>query len=124
MPPSLIRAKRTTKTSQSLAGSERWKLEDAKAKFSEVVGLAGTDGPRLVAIRGKAAVMIIAPEAYKQLLPKPKEHQPLIRFLQGLGPNTIEIKREKIRKGKSLGERLITRYKTSSLRGRGSKLDY
>jgi len=49
----------------------------------------------MVTIRGKEAAVIIAPEAYKQLLPKPKGHQPLVRFLQGLGLHNLEIKREK-----------------------------
>lgn len=73
---------------------DRWKLEDAKARLSEVVRLAGTAGPQLVTIRGKEAAVILAPEAYKQLLPKPKGHQPLVRFLQGLGLSNLDLKRE------------------------------
>lgn len=74
---------------------ERWKLEDAKARFSEVVRLAGTEGPQLVTVRGKEAAVILTPEAYKQLLPKPRRHQPLVRFLQGLGLSDIDLKRER-----------------------------
>lgn len=73
---------------------ERWKLEDAKARLSEVVRLAGTEGPQLVTIRGKEAAVILAPEAYRQLLPKPKGHQPLVRFLQGLGLSDLDLDRE------------------------------
>jgi prevent-host-death family protein len=73
---------------------ERWKLEDAKAKLSEVVRLAGTNGPQLVTIRGKEAAIIIAPEEYRQLLPKPKGHLSLVRFLQGLGLENVDITRE------------------------------
>lgn len=79
------------KTVQSM---ERWKLEDAKARLSEVVRLAGTEGPQLVTIRGREAAVILAPEAYKQLLPKPKGHQPLVRFLQGLGLSDLNLERE------------------------------
>jgi hypothetical protein len=39
--------------------------------------------------------VIIAPGEYEQLLPKPKGHQPLVRFLQGLGLGKIEIDRER-----------------------------
>lgn len=95
MPPSLTRAKRSGKRSPSITGLERWKLEDAKARFSEVVRLAATDGPQMVTIRGKEAAVILAPEAYKQLLPKPRGHQPLVRFLQNLGLNKLDIKRER-----------------------------
>ena len=83
-------------TSPGTMGSmERWKLEDAKARLSEVVRLAGTEGPQLVTIRGKEAAVILAPEQYKQLLPKPKEHQPLVRFLQGLGLSSLDLERER-----------------------------
>lgn len=74
---------------------ERWKLEDAKARFSELVRLAATDGPQLVTIRGKEAAVILAPGEYEQLLPKPKGHQPLARFLKGLGLDKIEIERDR-----------------------------
>lgn len=72
---------------------QRWKLEDAKARLSEVVRRAGTKGPQLVTIRGKEAAVILAPEQYRQLLPKPKGHLPLIRFLQGLGLAGIDVER-------------------------------
>jgi prevent-host-death family protein len=73
---------------------ERWKLEDAKARLSEVVRLAGTNGPQWVTIRGKEVAVVIAPEEYKLLLPKPKGHLPLVRFLQGLGLDNLDIERE------------------------------
>jgi prevent-host-death family protein len=97
MPPSLAtqRAKRTATQPPTLAALERWKLEDAKARFSEVVRLAGTEGPQLVTVRGKEAAVILAPDEYERLLPKTKRHQPLVRFLQGLGLDGIEIEREK-----------------------------
>ena len=95
MPRSLAtNAKRAGKPSPDVAGMERWKLEDAKARLSEVVRLAGTDGPQLVTIRGKEAAVIIAPKQYQQLLPKPKGRLPLVRFLQGLGLNNLDIERE------------------------------
>jgi antitoxin Phd len=96
MPPSTAhRVKRTGKQSQPVAQLERWKLEDAKARFSEVVRLAGTAGPQLVTVRGREAAVIIAPEEYEQLLPRPRGHRPLVRFLQGLGLGKIEIDRER-----------------------------
>ena len=92
--PLTTNAKRAGKPSMEVAGMERWKLEDAKARLSEVVRLAATDGPQLVTIRGKEAAVIIAPQQYRQLLPKPKGHQPLVRFLQGLGLDNLDIERE------------------------------
>jgi antitoxin Phd len=75
-------------------GEERWKLEDAKARLSEVVRRAGTHGPQWVTVRGKEAAVIVAPEHYLQLLPKPKGHLPLARFLQGLGLSVLDAERE------------------------------
>ncbi len=80
---------------RAVAKLERWKLEDAKARLSEVVRMAGTAGPQLVTIRGKEAAVILAPEHYEQLLPRPKGHQPLVRFLQGLGLASLDVEREK-----------------------------
>jgi hypothetical protein len=62
--------------------------------LSEVVRLAGTAGPQLVTVRGQEAAVILAPEEYRRLLPKPKGHLPLVRFLQGLGLSGIDIERE------------------------------
>jgi len=73
---------------------ERWKLEDAKARFSEVVRLAGTDGPQWVTVRGREAAVILAPEQYRRLLPKPKGHVSLAQFLQGLDLGKIDVERE------------------------------
>lgn len=88
------RGKPTGAPARTVQSMERWKLEDAKARFSEVVRLAGTEGPQLVTIRGKEAAVILAPEAYKQLLPKPKGRRPLVRFLQGLGLSDLALERE------------------------------
>jgi antitoxin Phd len=82
------------KTAAQVVGLERWKLEDAKARLSEVVRRAGTKGPQLVTIRGKEAAVILAPEQYKQLLPKPKGYKPLVPFLQGLGLAGVDIERQ------------------------------
>ena len=88
------RRKHAGATARTVQSMERWKLEDAKARFSEVVRLAGTEGPQLVTIRGKEAAVILAPEEYKQFLPKPKGHQTLVRFLQGLGLADLDLERE------------------------------
>jgi len=71
--------------------SETWKLEDAKARLSEVVRRAATNGPQLVTIRGKEAAVILAPEQYRQLLPKASDHKPLIEFFHELGLSDAEL---------------------------------
>ena len=72
---------------------ERWKLEDAKARMSELVRRAGTAGPQLVTVRGKEAAVVIAPEDYERLLPKKKREKPLVDFLQGLALGELKLER-------------------------------
>lgn len=89
------KAKRTSMPSGTVASLASWKLEDAKARFSEVVRRASTSGPQLVTIRGKDAAVVLAPEEYEQLRPKPKDHLPLVQFLRGLALNKIDLVRER-----------------------------
>jgi prevent-host-death family protein len=44
-----------------------WKLEDAKAKLSEVVRLAREEGPQRITVRGKEAAVVISAAAYEAL---------------------------------------------------------
>jgi prevent-host-death family protein len=95
MPSNLRKqTKRQAKSPPAVARMERWKLEDAKARLSEVVRLAGTNGPQLVTIRGKEAAVILAPEEYRRLLPERKGRVPLVRFLQNLGLSELPLERE------------------------------
>src|SRR3546814_8167375 len=47
-----------------------WKLEDAKARFSEVVRRAQSEGPQRVTVRGREAVVVISVDELDRLLPK------------------------------------------------------
>lgn len=42
----------------------RWRLQDAKAKFSEVVRLARESGPQRVTLHGRDAVVIVSAESW------------------------------------------------------------
>ena len=86
--------KRAAKPGRGIATMARWKLEDAKARFSEVVRLASTAGPQLVTIRGREAAVIIAPDHYERLLPKTKDRVPLVQFLQSLDWDGLKLERE------------------------------
>lgn len=46
-----------------------WKLEDAKARFSEVVKLAEQGVPQHVSVRGRNAVVILSAKTYARLAP-------------------------------------------------------
>ena len=48
-----------------------WKLQDAKARFSEVVRDARTKGPQAVSVHGRDAVVVLSVEDYARLMPTP-----------------------------------------------------
>jgi prevent-host-death family protein len=50
-------------------GTASWKLEDAKARFSEVVRLAESGAPQHVSVRGRQAVVILSASDYARLAP-------------------------------------------------------
>jgi len=70
-----------------------WKLEDAKARFSELVRLARDEGPQRVSVRGKEAVVVMSIEALERLLPA-KPVVPLVTFLEGLRLDGLDLVRE------------------------------
>lgn len=45
----------------------RWKLQDAKSRFSEVVRAAQSDGPQHVTVHGKEAVVVLSAAEYSRL---------------------------------------------------------
>jgi prevent-host-death family protein len=45
----------------------RWRLQDAKARFSEVVRQAQSVGPQHVSVRGKDEVVIVSAEQFRRL---------------------------------------------------------
>lgn len=62
-----------------------WKLEDAKARFSEVVRLAEQGVPQRVSVRGREAVVILSAQAYARLAPSARGS---LAALFGEGPFT------------------------------------
>ena len=54
----------------------RWKLQDAKARFSEVVRRARAGDPQQVTVHGKDAVVVVDPERFEIRAKLPKEPTP------------------------------------------------
>lgn len=71
-----------------------WKLEDAKARFSEVVRLAQSEGPQRVTVRGREAVVVMSVEELEQLLPRDAEKPAFVPFLESLGLDGLDLARE------------------------------
>lgn len=68
----------------------RWRLQDAKARFSELVRLARSAGPQHVTLHGRDAVVVIDADEFHRLI---GEHtgQLLIDALQASPHRNIEI---------------------------------
>ena len=81
------RAKRTT-------AARKWTVAEAKAKFSEVISRAQSDGPQTITRKGRKAAVIVSAEEWER---KTKRRGTLAEFfasspLRGSG---LQIKRDK-----------------------------
>lgn len=65
--------------------SARWRLQDAKARFSEVVRRARADGPQRVTLHGKDAVVIVAAETYD----RERQHRTGRRLVDALAASPL-----------------------------------
>ncbi len=45
----------------------RWRLQDAKARFSELVRLAQSDGPQHVTLHGRDSVVVVGADEFQRL---------------------------------------------------------
>ena len=62
-----------------MANADTWKLQDAKARFSELVRRARTGRPQQVTVHDKAAVVIVDPDRF-EVRPKPRT---MAEFVEG-----------------------------------------
>ena len=72
-----------------------WKLEDAKAKFSEVVRRAHDQGPQYVTVRGKPTVAIVDIADLERWMPAAPDRVPLVDFLESLALENLDLTRER-----------------------------
>ena len=70
-----------------------WKLEDAKARFSELVRRAQSEGPQRVTVRGRDVVVVISAEALERLLPK-RRRLPFVQFMESLYVEGLDLNRD------------------------------
>jgi antitoxin Phd len=78
---------------RTLEGYRGWKLEDAKARFSEVVRRAQSEGPQRVTVRGKDAVVVISANELARLLPGQKRLA-FVEFMESLHVEGLDLTRE------------------------------
>ncbi len=76
-------------------GGAGWKLQDAKARFSELVRRAQTEGPQRVTVRGHDAVMVIAADEWQRLLPPASDAMPFVAFMESLSVDGLDLTRDR-----------------------------
>ena len=86
---------RAEKPRPRIAQTATWKLEDAKAKFSEVVRRAHDQGPQFVTVRGKPSVAVIDIAELARFIPKPPAAVALVDFLESLHLDTLNLSRDR-----------------------------
>lgn len=72
-----------------------WRLEEAKARLSELVRRAGTEGPQRVTVRGRPAAVVLSAETYERLSGPPRTALDLLADLRGCGLAEIVPERDK-----------------------------
>lgn len=73
-----------------------WKLQDAKARFSELVRLAGEAGPQHVTVNGKEKAVVLSAEDYRCLRGEPMGDA-LVQLLAEADLGDIEFEHLKTR---------------------------
>jgi prevent-host-death family protein len=73
-----------------------WKLQDAKARFSELVLLAGEAGPQHVTVNGKEKAVVLSAEDYRRLRGQPMGDA-LVRLLAEADLDDVEFEHPKTR---------------------------
>jgi prevent-host-death family protein len=84
-------AKKTSSMGRSRAG--RWRLQDAKARFSEVVREAQQRGPQRVTLHGKDAVVVVGADEFDRLQ-RPVTGRDIVTALAA--PSLAEVKFDRL----------------------------
>jgi prevent-host-death family protein len=84
---------RATRSEHAKGGP--WRLQDAKARFSEVVRLARQAGPQRVTVRGRDAVVVVSSEEYDSLR-HPETGAALLRAMADPRARDLAIEPERI----------------------------
>ena len=76
--------------SRAVSGSGYWLLQDAKARFSELVRKVRSEGPQHVTVHGRNEVVVIAAEEFRRLKGDRTGHD-LIKALQASPRREVDL---------------------------------
>lgn len=74
---------------------DTWKFQDARARLSEVVRRAKSQGPQRVTVRGKDAVVVVSAEEFERMRGPQRTGADLLKFFQSLDLWEIVPERDK-----------------------------
>lgn len=74
----------------------QWQLQDAKARFSELVKCATTKGPQHITVRGEPTVVLISEAAFNEL------SKPKLSFIQFMRQSPLMGTKLNLTRDKSL----------------------
>lgn len=83
-----------TRTGSARKG--QWALQDAKARFSEVVRKAKTEGPQHITVHGREEVVVVSAEEYRRAKGQPTG-QALVELLRDSPLRDVRIERTRTR---------------------------
>ena len=71
-----------------------WQVQEAKARFSELLRGASVDGPQAITVRGRTAAVVLSTEEYERLRTRKPS---LVQFLRAspLAGIDLEIERDR-----------------------------
>jgi prevent-host-death family protein len=83
-----------SRNKKPLAGS-RWRLQDAKARLSEVVREAQVHGPQRVTLHGRDAVVVVRADDFDRMQRPVTGHQ-IVEALRGSPLTDVEFERQTV----------------------------
>jgi len=86
----MTRNRKTHQQPESRSG--QWALQDAKARFSEVVRKAKSEGPQRITVHGREEVVVISVEEYRRAKGQPTGLE-LVKVMQDSPLRDIKIER-------------------------------
>lgn len=95
--PILVIMTRTRRPGPSVPKSHgKWALQDAKARFSEVVRRAKSEGPQRITVHGREEVVIVSVEEYRRAKGQPTG-EALVKLLHDSPLRNLKIERTRTR---------------------------
>ena len=86
----------STRKSRRASAPRSWPLQDAKARLSELIRKAQSDGPQHVTVHGRGSVVVLSEEEYSRLMGA-RSGQRLVDLLRASPLGDVEIEHPSIR---------------------------